>query len=117
MGGKEGAVELDDGATVTGDLLLVAAGRRPDTDDLGLELAGVKRRDDGRIEVDSYGRTTAEGIWSLGDASSPFELKHVANAEARTLAHNLGCPQDLRPYPHDWVPAAVFTEPRGVRPR
>jgi mycothione reductase len=110
--GKEVAVELDDGATVTGDLLLVAAGRRPDTDDLGLELAGVKRRDDGRIEVDSYGRTTAEGIWSLGDASSPFELKHVANAEARTLAHNLGCPQDLRPYPHDWVPAAVFTEPQ-----
>jgi mycothione reductase len=77
-----------------------------------LELAGVKRRDDGRIEVDSYGRTTAAGVWSLGDASSPFELKHVANAEARTLAHNLACPQDLRPYPHDWVPAAVFTEPQ-----
>jgi len=36
----------------------------------------------------------------------------VANAEARTLAHNLACPQDLRPYPHDWVPAAVFTEPQ-----
>lgn len=110
--GAEVAVELDDGTTVTGDLLLVAAGRRPDTDDLGLELAGVKRRDDGRIEVDSYGRTTAAGVWSLGDASSPFELKHVANAEARTLAHNLACPQDLRPYPHDWVPAAVFTEPQ-----
>jgi mycothione reductase len=36
----------------------------------------------------------------------------VANAEARTLAHNLAFPDDLRPYPHDFVPAAVFTEPQ-----
>ncbi len=106
------AVVLADGTTVTGDLLLVAAGRRPDTDDLGLDLAGVRRNDDGRIKVDDYGRTTAEGIWSLGDASSPFELKHVANAEARALAHNLSHPDDLRPFPHDWVPSAVFTEPQ-----
>jgi mycothione reductase len=106
------AVLLEDGTTVAGDLLLVAAGRQPDTDDLDLGRAGVKLRDDGRIQVDSYGRTTAEGIWSLGDASSPFELKHVANAEARTLAHNLAHPDDLRPYPHDWVPSAVFTDPQ-----
>jgi mycothione reductase len=106
------AVLLEDGTAVAGDLLLVATGRRPDTDDLDLDRAGVKLRDDGRIQVDSYGRTTAEGIWSLGDASSAFELKHVANAEARTLAHNLAHPDDLRPYPHDWVPSAVFTEPQ-----
>jgi len=112
-GGRGGlAVLLDDGTTVAGDLLLVATGRRPDTADLDLDRTGVKLRDDGRIEVDSYGRTTAEGIWSLGDASSPFELKHVANAEARTLAHNLAHPDDLRPYPHEWVPSAVFTEPQ-----
>ena len=112
-GGRGGlAVLLDDGTTVAGDLLLVATGRRPDTADLDLDRTGVKLRDDGRIEVDSYGRTTAEGIWSLGDASSPFELKHVANAEARTLVHNLAHPDDLRPYPHEWVPSAVFTEPQ-----
>jgi mycothione reductase len=111
-GGDGVAVLLEDGTTVAGDLLLVAAGRRADTEDLDLDRAGVKLRDDGRILVDSYGRTTAEGIWSLGDASSPFELKHVANAEARTLAHNLAHPDDLRPYPHDWVPSAVFTEPQ-----
>jgi mycothione reductase len=112
--GPDGGVSvvLDDGAKVTGDLLLVAAGRQPNSDDLGLELAGVRVRDDGRIQVDDYGRTTAEGIWSIGDASSPFELKHVANAEARSLAHNLAHPQDLRPYPHEWVPAAVFSEPQ-----
>ncbi|HEY2266079.1 MAG TPA: mycothione reductase [Streptosporangiaceae bacterium] len=106
------AVELEDGPAVTGDLLLVATGRRPNSDDLGLDAAGVSVRDDGRIEVDEYGRTTADGIWSLGDVSSPFELKHVANAEARTLAHNLAHPGDLRRFPHDWVPAAVFTDPQ-----
>jgi mycothione reductase len=104
-------VVLDDGSTVAGDLLLVAAGRQPNSDDLGLELAGVKVREDGRVWVDEYGRTTADGIWSLGDASSPFELKHVANAEARAVAHNLAHPDDLRPFPHEWVPAAVFTGP------
>jgi mycothione reductase len=104
-------VVLDDGTEVTGDLLLVAAGRQPNTDDMGLELAGVKVRDDGRVLVDEYGRTTADGIWSIGDASSPFELKHVANAEARTVAHNLAHPEDLRPFRHEWVPAAVFTDP------
>ena len=56
--------------------------------------------------------TTADGIWSMGDASTPYPLKHVANAEARTLVHNLAHPDDLRPYPHDWVPAAVFTDPQ-----
>jgi mycothione reductase len=104
-------VELTDGPPLTGEMLLVAAGRRADTADLDLERAGVGLREDGRIWVDQYGRTTAEGIWSLGDASSPYPLKHVANAEARTLAHNLAFPDDLRPYPHDWVPAAVFTDP------
>jgi mycothione reductase len=104
-------IVLDDGTEVTGDLLLVAAGRQPNTDDLGLERAGVKLRDDGRVQVDEYGRTTADGIWSIGDASSPFELKHVANSEARTVAHNLAHPHDLRPFQHEWVPAAVFTDP------
>jgi mycothione reductase len=105
-------VEVADGPPVTAELLLVAAGRKPDTADLDLDLAGVRLRDDGRIEVDEYGRTTAEGIWSLGDASTPYPLKHVANAEARTLKHNLAFPGDLRRYPHDWVPSAVFTEPQ-----
>ena len=110
--GGQTEVELEDGPPVAGELLLVAAGRVPDTADLDLDRAGVRLREDGRIEVDEYGRTTADGIWSLGDASTPYPLKHVANAEARALAHNLAFPDDLRPYPHDWVPAAVFTEPQ-----
>ena len=105
-------VEITDSLPVTGELLLVAAGRVPDTAGLDLDRGGVRLREDGRIEVDEFGRTTAEGIWSLGDASTPYPLKHVANAEARVLAHNLAFPDDLRPYPHDWVPSAVFTAPQ-----
>ncbi len=61
--------------------------------------------------VDEYGRA-GPGLWALGDCSSPFQLKHVANAEARTVAHNLAHPDDLRPLPHDWVPFAVFSDPQ-----
>ena len=104
-------VILEDGTRVVGELLLVAAGRQPNTDDLGVDLAGVSLRDDGHIVVDDFGRA-APGIWALGDCSSPFELKHVANAEARTIAHNLAHPDDLRPLPHDWVPSAVFSDPQ-----
>ena len=110
--GDQIEVEVAGGPPVTGELLLVAAGRVPDTASLDLDRAGVRLREDGRIEVDEFGRTAAEGIWSLGDASTPYPLKHVANAEARTLAHNLAFPGDLRPYPHDWVPSAVFTTPQ-----
>jgi mycothione reductase len=105
-------VEIDGGPPATGEMLLVAAGRQPDTSDLDLDRGGVRLRDDGRIEVDEYGRTSAEGVWSLGDASTPYPLKHVANAEARTLAHNLARPDDLRRYPHEWVPSAVFSSPQ-----
>ena len=104
-------VLLEDGTRVAGQLLLVAAGRHPNTDDLAVELAGVSLRNDGRILVDDFGRA-APGIWALGDCSSPFELKHVANAEARTIAHNLAHPDDLLPLPHDWVPSAVFSHPQ-----
>lgn len=103
---------LSDGRTVNGDLLLVATGRRPNTDDLSLENTGVEVRPDGRVVVDEYGRTGVDGVWSLGDASSPFQLKHVANAEERCVAHNLVHPNDLRPFPHDVVPSAVFTHPQ-----
>jgi len=109
--GDDVVVVLEDGTRVTGELLLVATGRRPNTDDLGLDVAGVSLRDDGHVVVDNFGRA-APGIWALGDCSSPFELKHVANAEARTVAYNLAHPDDLRPLPHDWVPSAVFSHPQ-----
>jgi mycothione reductase len=51
-------------------------------------------------------------VWALGDISAPHQLKHLANAEARTIAHNLVHPDDLRRLPHDNVPSGVFSHPQ-----
>ncbi len=105
------AVTTEDGRSFAAGTLLVATGRRANTGDLDVDAAGIGLTNDGRIEVDRYGRA-AEGVWALGDCASPHPLKHVANAEARTIAHNLGHPDDLRPLPHEAVPSAVFSEPQ-----
>ncbi|HEY0812765.1 MAG TPA: mycothione reductase [Pseudonocardia sp.] len=103
---------LDDASTVRGDMLLVAAGRMPNGDLLDLDKAGVDTDRDGRVLVDDQQRTSAEGIYALGDASSPFQLKHVANHEAKVVAHNLLYPLSPRHTDHRFVPAAVFTDPQ-----
>jgi mycothione reductase len=105
-------LELSDGSTVEAGVLLVATGREPTTDGLGLDAAGVDTHPDGRIVVDCHGRTSAEGVWALGDVSSPYQLKHSANHEARVVAHNLAHPESLREVDHRYVPAAVFTHPQ-----
>lgn len=106
-------VRLDDGASVTAEVLLVATGRVPNGDQLDLASAGIEMTDNGRVRVDEYGRsTTAKGVWALGDVSSPYMLKHVANAEMRAVRHNLLHPDNLRKMPHDHVPAATFTHPQ-----
>jgi mycothione reductase len=102
---------LSDGAKVSGDLLLVATGRVPNSDRLNLASAGVDVHEDGRVVVDAHQRTTADGIFALGDVSSEWQLKHVANHEAKVVAHNLANPDALRESDHRFVPAAVFTEP------
>ncbi len=112
QGESELELTLSDGSTVSGEVLLVATGRTPQTDDLGLEHTGVSTHDDGRVVVDRFGRTDVPGVWSLGDASSEHQLKHVANHEARVVAHNLAHPEDLRAFDHRFVPSAVFTHPQ-----
>ncbi|YAL82513.1 mycothione reductase [Dermacoccaceae bacterium W4C1] len=106
------SVTLDDGSVVTSEVLLVATGRVPNGDTLDLPAGGVDALPDGRIVVDAFGRTSAPGVWSLGDASSPYQLKHVANAEARAVAHNLTHPNDLVAFNHDFVPHGVFSHPQ-----
>lgn len=111
-------VEFADGTQIMGDALLVAVGRAPNGDRLELAAAGVECDDEGRVRVDEFGRTSAEGVFALGDVSSPYQLKHVANQEARTVQHNLlhdawgGDTARLRTYDHRFVPAAVFTDPQ-----
>src|SRR5690606_31248388 len=97
---------------VTGEALLVATGRVPNSDGMGLDVAGAEVRPDGRVQVDQHGRTTAPGVWALGDVSSPHQLKHVANHEARVVAHNLVHPEDLWSFDHRYVPAGVFSHPQ-----
>ena len=106
------AVTLTSGEVVTGEVLLVATGRAPNTPDLNLAAAGVQVHEDGRVVVDSHGRTGAQGVWALGDVSSPYQLKHVANHEARVVAHNLAHPAALKSFDHRFVPSAVFTSPQ-----
>jgi mycothione reductase len=110
----EGGVrlELTDGSSVEADLLLVATGRVPNSDRLNLDAVGADVHADGRIVVDRFQRTTAEGVWALGDVCSPHQLKHVSNHEARVVAHNLAHPDDLIAADHRFVPAAVFTHPQ-----
>jgi mycothione reductase len=105
-------VKVRDAAAVDADLLLVATGRIPNSDRMNLAAAGVEVDADGLVKVDDYQRTTADGVWALGDVSSPYQLKHVANQDARVVAHNLAFPHELRESNHRAVPAAVFTEPQ-----
>jgi mycothione reductase len=110
--GGEIRLELSDGSTVRADLLLVATGRVPNSDDLGLETVGIQTYEDGLIKVDRSMRTQAPGVWALGDVCSPAQLKHVANHEARVVRHNLAFPDDPVEVDHRYIPAAVFTSPQ-----
>ena len=94
------------------DHLMVATGRIPNGDTLALDATGVELDDAGRVVTDAYQRTTADGIWALGDVSSPLQLKHVSNHEARVVRHNLLHPDDLVASDHRFVPQAVFSGPQ-----
>jgi mycothione reductase len=109
------ALELDDGGRVDAGLLLVATGRLSNADLLDTGQAGVDV-ENGRVLVDEYQRTSARGVFALGDVSSPYQLKHVANHEARVVQHNLLCDWDdtesMAMTDHRYVPSAVFTDPQ-----
>ncbi|MEA4944930.1 MAG: mycothione reductase [Propionicimonas sp.] len=94
------------------DLVLLAVGRVPNGDTLNLPAAGVDVHPDGRVVVDAYQHTTADGIWALGDICTPVFLKHVANHEMRVVQHNLLHPDDLVEADHRYVPQAVFSHPQ-----
>jgi mycothione reductase len=93
------------------DVVLVATGRVPNGDRLQLEATGVTH-DQGRIVVDAAQRTNVEGIWAFGDVANDFQLKHLANLEARTITHNLLHSDDLRFVDASLTPHAVFGHPQ-----
>ena len=108
--GDDGGVLDDEGVSVTGDELLVAAGRTPNSDTLHLDATGVETDSQGFVETDECLRTTADGIWALGDIVGEYLLKHNANHEARTATRNI-FGDDLEPVEYDAMPFAVFASP------
>ncbi|WP_427870855.1 mycothione reductase [Leucobacter luti] len=116
-GGVVAEVAGPDGvASVEADVVLVAVGRRPNSDLVGAGEAGLDVLPDGRIAVDEFQRVLSggapvDGVYALGDVCSEAQLKHVANHEARVVAHNLEHPEDLIAARHEAIPAAVFSDP------
>jgi len=105
-----GAPEDAEDVTVAGDALLVAAGRRPNTDALNLDATGVETDADGFVETDEYLQTDAEGVWALGDVVGEYLLKHSANHEARAVIRNL-LGDEPEPVDYSAMPFAVFASP------
>jgi pyruvate/2-oxoglutarate dehydrogenase complex dihydrolipoamide dehydrogenase (E3) component len=95
--------------SVVADQILCAVGRKPNTDDLGLETVGVKLDDKGNVQVDERLRTTAEGVYAVGDIRGGLMFTHTAWDDGRVvLTDLLG---GHRPTTDRIVPYAVFTDP------
>jgi mycothione reductase len=99
-------------ATVSAEVLLVATGRHPATDSLGAQTAGLELDEQGHVVVDQHFQTSVPGVWAFGDAVNRHQLKHLANAQMRVVAHNLMHPRSLTSMRSSVVPHAVFTEPQ-----
>ena len=78
------------------EVLLVAAGRVPNSDRLNLGAAGIETDEHGHVVTDGTYQTNVPGIWALGDLANHFQLKHMANAETRLVRHNLLHPDPRR---------------------
>ncbi|MBT1095454.1 mycothione reductase [Streptomyces sp. Tu102] len=104
--GPQGAEEVEV------DEVLMAIGRRPNSDLVDAAAGGLATHPDGRIVVDEQQATSVPGVWALGDVSSKWMLKHVANAEAHTVMHNVLHPDDPIATDHRYVPHAVFSSPQ-----
>ncbi len=106
--GQETVLELEDGAELRGDVLIVGTGRRPRTEGLGLEAAGVELGAKGAVSVDEHCRA-AEGLWAVGDVTGTMQFTHVAMYQARIVADTiLGKPRRAR---YDGIPRVIFSDP------
>jgi len=93
----------------TVEKVLLAVGRRPLTDGLGLEAAGVAT-EKGYVVVDAFQRTNVSGVWAIGDVTPTIWLAHVASAEGIVAAEAIaGVP--TRPINRDQVPGCTYTDP------
>jgi len=108
--GQDYVLELDDGRRLRGDRLLIATGRRPRVNDVGLETVGITADAHG-VPVDSQLRVT-EGLWAIGDVTGIWPLTHVGKYQGRIVAANiLG---ESRTANYEAVPRVVYTDPQAA---
>ena len=108
--GEDYVLALDDGRELRGDRLLVATGRRPRVDGLGLETVGVTADGHG-IPVDAYLRA-GERLWAIGDVTGVRLLTHVGKYQGEVVATNiLGEPREAN---YEAVPDVVYTDPQAA---
>jgi dihydrolipoamide dehydrogenase len=110
---SEDGVELKygNGETERFDYLAIAAGRGPDVEGLGLDDAGVKTGENGRIEVDGRMRTSIEGVYAIGDIVHGPALAHKASDEG-VIAVEDAAGMETHPLDYDAIPAATFCHPQ-----
>jgi dihydrolipoamide dehydrogenase len=108
--GADYVLDLDSGTDVRGDRLLVATGRRPRVEGIGLETVGVKAGPHG-IPVDDHLRA-GERLWAIGDVNGIWPLTHVGEYEGDVVAANIA--GDARPANYEAVPRVTYTDPQAA---
>jgi dihydrolipoamide dehydrogenase len=96
---------------VKADYLAIAGGRRPDIDPLSLDVAGVKTNERGQIEIDEYQRTSADGVFAIGDLVRGPALAHKAEEEG-VVAVETAAGASTEPVNINLVPGATFCHPQ-----
>lgn len=105
----------DKGTEVIADNVMFATGRKPSSQDLGLEAAGVEvDPKSGKILVDEYSRTNVESIFAIGDVTDRIQLTPVALMEGMAMAQTMfgdAKGQDAKKPDYECVPSAIFSQP------
>ena len=108
--GDDYVLELDDGRELRGDKLLVATGRRPRVQGIGLETVGIEPDGHG-VPVDAHLRA-GDGLWAIGDVNGLWPLTHVGKYQGDVVAANiLGEPRKAS---YEAVPRVVYTDPQAA---
>ena len=103
-------IETFSGEKIAAEQVMLAIGRKPSTERLGLQAAGVRTRPSGHIEVDRYSQTSVPNIYAIGDVTGRLDLTPVALHEAMCFAETVYGGRPSAP-DHELVATAVFTRP------
>lgn len=97
-------------APIPADVVMIATGRRPKTEGLGLESAGIVLGEKGEIPVDAFSKTACDSIYAVGDVTDRVQLTPIAIREGHAFADTVfgGTPRSTA---YDCVPSAVFSQP------